>query len=231
MTKAAEGCQDLGHPELPRKRRTPNYRTLTVLDGVVSTSESFFATTAEEHYRVNHYYPALDSIVNGLEGRFKEEVFVRFSELEQFLLSVASAHPGVFPDIPLVLNQYPEINIMEEQLFAFNTAMKNSGEVCKCFKDIHEVVRKMEDRTLYPDIVMLVKLILLSPATSAEDERTFSMMQWLKTWLRSTMSIKRFNNLSLLNCHKDLLDKLDVKKIGNQFLSLHPAREMHFGKY
>ena len=48
--------------------------------------------------------------------------------------------------------------------------------------------------TLIP-ILTSVHLILMNPATSCTPERSFSVARRIKTWLRSTMMTKRFNNL------------------------------------
>ena len=51
--------------------------------------------------------------------------------------------------------------------------------------------------TNYFEIVTLLKLILVSPATNATSERTFSAMRRLKTYLRSTMGQARLNGLMI----------------------------------
>jgi len=40
----------------------------------------------------------------------------------------------------------------------------------------------------FPQVTTLLKLLLVSPASSAEAERSFSALRRLKTWLRSTMT-------------------------------------------
>ena len=40
---------------------------------------------------------------------------------------------------------------------------------------------------MMPNIVNLLKLLLVNPATSATAERSFSLARRLKTWMRSTM--------------------------------------------
>ena len=74
-------------------------------------------------------------------------------------------------------------------------------------------------------------LLLVNPATSCTPERSFSTACRLKTWLRATMKSKRFNSLAILNIHKDLTDKLDLKDIGNEFVSAREGRLEYFGKF
>ena len=64
--KLARGISDLDEPVLLNCNYRNNYNTLTVLEGVVSNIHAVHPTTAEDHYRVNHYFPALESIISGL---------------------------------------------------------------------------------------------------------------------------------------------------------------------
>ena len=59
---------------------------------------------------------------------------------------------------------------------------------------------------LLGEIVKLMKLVLVMPATNASSERTFSAMHRVKSYLRATMSQERLNHLMILHAHKDLTD-------------------------
>ena len=87
------------------------------------------------------------------------------------------------------------------------------------------------ERSLIANIIKLMKLALVAGATSATPERTFSLARRLKTWLRSTMTQKRFNSLSILSFHKDLTDKLSLVDVANEFVESKPARKNIFGKF
>ena len=65
-------------------------------------------------------------------------------------------------------------------------------------------------RLLLPEVVRLVKLALVIPATSASAERSFSGLRGLKTYIRSSMGQPRLNYLLLLYCYRDRLDQLDT---------------------
>ena len=63
-------------------------------------------------------------------------------------------------------------------------------------------------KTLFSEVITLVKLLLVMPATNASSERSFSALKCLKGYLRSTMTQLRLNNLLLLYVHRERLDKL-----------------------
>lgn len=56
-------------------------------------------------------------------------------------------------------------------------------------------------RSIYSEIVILVELILIMPATNATSERSFSALRRIKTYLRTTMSHQRLNDLMILYVH------------------------------
>ena len=76
----------------------------------------------------------------------------------------------------------------------------------------------------------MFELILVLPASSASAERSFSRMKLIKTRLRSTMTAKRLNHLMIIGNYKSLVDKLDMNKIANDFISRCPRHKSTFEK-
>ena len=56
------------------------------------------------------------------------------------------------------------------------------------------------------------------------------MLRWLKTWLRSTMTQKRFNALSLIHKNQENVDEMSLIDVANKFVNLHSANLNIFGK-
>ena len=67
-----------------------------------------------------------------------------------------------------------------------------------CFHDIIVKIKELPnpEREMIKEVITLCKLILVNPATSAADERSFSTARRLKTWLRSRMNQERFSSNS-----------------------------------
>ena len=76
-----------------------------------------------------------------------------------------------------------------------------------------------------------MKLALVGAATNATTERSFSVARILKTWLRSTMTQKRFISLSILSFHKEVTNKLSLVDIANAFVDSKFSRKNIFGKF
>ena len=86
-------------------------------------------------------------------------------------------------------------------------------------------------RSIYSEIVLLVKLILVMPASNATSERSFSALRRIKTYLRTTMSQERLNNLMILFVHRDSLEQIDLNIIGEKFIAGIEARLKVFGHF
>ena len=86
-------------------------------------------------------------------------------------------------------------------------------------------------RAFSSQILILVKLILVMPATNAVSERSFSALRRIKTFLRATMGQERLNHLMILHVHKDKTDNLKLPEIANEFVSKNERRLTIFGKF
>ena len=77
-------------------------------------------------------------------------------------------------------------------------------------------------KLFFPNISTLLQLFATLPVTSATAERSFSLLDRLKTYLRSTMGEDRLNGLALANVHKDI----DVKpeQVIELFCKVKPRR-------
>ena len=99
--------------------------------------------------------------------------------------------------------------------------------------DIFDVKKYFEDATAavrshFGEVILVLQLILVLSATNATSERSFSAMKRIKSYLRSTMGQERLNNLMVLHVRKELVE---LKEIGNNFISKCPLRQEVFGKF
>ena len=124
-----------------------------------------------------------------------------------------------------------DVNEVRTEAFVLSTVFQ-SVEVDK-FEDILQHIRTVSynERKLIPSICNIINLILVNPATSCTPGRSFSTARRLKTWLRSTMKCKRFNNLGILLTHKEMTDDINLVTIGNEFISKHAERKLHLGQF
>ena len=62
------------------------------------------------------------------------------------------------------------------------------------------------------------------PATNAVSERSASALQRIKTYLQTSMTQLRMNNLMVLHVHKERLDQLSLVEVAKDLVSLSEHR-------
>jgi len=68
------------------------------------------------------------------------------------------------------------------------------------------------------------------PVTTASCERSFSKFKLIKTYLRSTMTEERLNNLALISIENDIVSKLDLNGAIQNFADLKFRKKCIFKK-
>ena len=120
---------------------------------------------------------------------------------------------------------------LESELHLIPTILKDSKPV-----DFHDICKTLQAtdkgvRPMIKNIWTITRIVLTSGPTSATPERSFSMQRRIKTWLRSTMGQKRYNSLSVLNAHTDVVDKLSLVEVAERFTAAQDKRRNDFGTF
>ena len=99
--------------------------------------------------------------------------------------------------------------------------------------DVLDYVRSLSpgQRTSMSQLCVLLTLILILPATNAVSERSASSLRRIKTYLHSTMSQQRLNNLMILHIHKEQTDSLDLTQCMKDFTLGNDHRTDLFGRF
>ena len=79
----------------------------------------------------------------------------------------------------------------------------------------------------YPNVSIAYRILLTIPVTVASAERSFSKLKMLKSYLLSTMSRERLNELATLCIEKDMLEQIDYENIIDKFAS-QTIKKNHF---
>ena len=88
------------------------------------------------------------------------------------------------------------------------------------------------EQSAFSQVWILMKLLLVMPATNATSERSFSALRRVKNYLRSTMTQSRLNNLMILHVHKDQNDCLSLSSVAQEFVdNNHDVRHRIFGSF
>ena len=70
--------------------------------------------------------------------------------------------------------------------------------------------------------------MLTIPMTVASVERSFIKLKLLKSYLRSTMTQERLNDLAMIALESDMLEKIDYERIIEDFISKNAQRIKFF---
>lgn len=157
--------------------------------------------TIKRYYRAHVYNPVIDSWVGELQRRFSEEN-------REIMNSVQACCPrsGVNflnPEklLPLAARYNVEATVLlEEQCKqALHTL---SGKELKGISDV--LLHLNRNKKGFAIIVKLLTIALTLGVSTATCERSFSGLRRIKTYLRSSMSESRMNDLAILSIERDL---------------------------
>ena len=184
---------------LPRQRKIPRRYD----DG----DEPHTHTSAEQFFRVQ-FLAAVDSILANIDAFFTSTDLTSYKVLSDMLTS------GVVDED--VVSRYPELSESLRQELTFFCRQYEHSSVDKVrlsFRDMVPEVRK-----ICPQVSTLLRLLLVSPASSCSAERAFSAHRRMKPWLRSTMTQQRLNHVMVCHVHRTRLAECSPRDIAAEFV-------------
>ncbi len=190
---------------LPRQRKIPRRFN----DG----DEQHAHGSAEELYRAQ-YIAAIDSAVANIDTYFTSTDITAYQQLSDILTT------GKVDDA--VISQYPELTAslqLELDFYCRQYEHTSVDSVRTVFCDMVPEVRK-----LFPQVSVLLRLLLVSPASSCTAERSFSALRRMKTWLRSTMTQQRLNHVMICHVQRTRLAACSPSDIAPEFINGSPER-------
>ncbi|XP_051160476.1 uncharacterized protein LOC127281036 [Leptopilina boulardi] len=208
---------ELEEPKLPRQRKIPK-RIQT------STSEDHRFNTPEDFYR-KLYFEVFDQIIVSLKSRFENDSAGFFKSLEQFVI-------GEPVNVDEIVDFYKD-DFDKERLIndreMFLQLLKRKNVQVKNLREVVDFLKQNEwSRGLILEFVRFVKLLMTIPGSSCSNERSFSTLRRLKTYLRSMMRQDRLNNIALIHIYSEMADKLDLEKLLDTFISQNSKRSAVF---
>lgn len=219
---------DVDEPVLPRQRKMPKrFET--------GSAPCEYPTTVKDMYR-QKYFEAFDLVTTSITERFDQPGYKTYRHLEDMLLKCVAGDPTYVDDMTHVVDFYGsdiEKSSLSTQLETLRVYIKNNGIGVKTLNDIVSVVRSMKSATkmLFSEVVTVLTLILVMPATNATSERSFSALRRVKTYLRANMTQERLNHLMLLHVHREATDDMDLNCVANMFVMAKESRTSVFGRH
>ena len=221
-------------PVLPRYRRPP--RRLD--DG----SAPHLFTSPEEYYRAK-YFEALDFVENEINRRFDQSSLAVPDAVETFLIKCANTSCEENFEVPdTIAKMYSkdlnmtklkqQAQMLPDLVATYKTSQGLSRFQVTRVRTIAEMLLDVPSaKSLFSEIDHLLGIYFTVPISTATAERSFSSLRRIKTFLRSTMTESRLNNVLLLHAHKENTDDLNLFNIAENFASLNSQRREFFGSF
>eukprot|EP00731_Ephydatia_muelleri_P007058 Em0003g1306a len=215
----------IDEPMLPRKHKAP--RRYEVGDG-----QGTFLETVQDYFRAK-YYVVIDAALACIRQRFDQPGYQTYRRLENLLTSAANG-TDYQQDLNFIAEFYgDDIDkvLLQNQMELFRSIILSAFPTTANV-GVRDIVQHV--CTLSPGVRMsitqvcsLVRLLLVMPATNAVSERSASALRRVKSYLRTTMTDTRLNNLLVLHVHKDRV----LEDCLNEFVCGSEHRLSLFGKF
>ena len=178
------------------------------------------AETPKEYFRLAIYIPYLDSLLQQFNMRYADlaKQVIRGPYL---IPSYATVNPDELlhyyrADMPSPDTIHQELSLW---ITMWNNTKSNIPDILSGTLANNQVCHMM-----FPNILKIIHLLLLTSVTSADVERANSA--FVKNTFQSSMGEDRFNALVLMYVHKDI--GLDLDKIIDILARWHPRRMILF---
>ena len=209
---------------LPRRRRIPRRYE----DG--NAPPTYDATPKDMYRRV--YFEAIDLLVQAIQDRFDQAGYQVYCCMEALLLK-AIRKESYSDELKRILDVY--VDDLNAPNFAAQLQIL-STTAPEGISNIFDVISYLQslsyaEKELIKEVCILAKLIIVMPATNSSSERSFSAMRRVKSYLRSTMSQERLNNLMILHVHQDYTDTINLIDVANDFVCKSERRSQLFGHF
>jgi hypothetical protein len=195
FSDASDLAEEIGSEiKIPRVASRQKYR------------DSYASASPEEYYRIAVFIPLLEDFASQLDTRFVQhrEALTAFSGLSPRNISSAD-------DVGLDELASSLLERFAEDLPCTADGLKGELRMWRRrWNDVQEPPSNFIEMlnecptSIWPSLHRVIKIAAVLPVSVATNERSFSTLRRLKTYLRSTTGETRLNGLALLNVHREV---------------------------
>ncbi|CAB3984386.1 zinc finger MYM-type 1-like [Paramuricea clavata] len=232
VVTSSKAINFVDNPKLSRAKQLP--RRFQHEDG-----EQHHFQSAKEFHRAQ-CVEALDACMAALQERFDQEIYSVLMNIETVLINAANGHTFELND---AVKRLYEEDLDFDQLKAELKLLE--GIISQRLPEVKKVTSIDTITSIFSteetdssqivmamfNVVRLLQIYLLAPMSAASGERSFSSQRLVKTYLRSTMTAARYNNLIVMHVNKARTDELDLSLIAKDFVLKNERRVRFFGKF
>lgn len=165
----------------------------------------------------------LDVTILSLNDRFQKNVINHLCSLEKFIIGEDKLITDVIKFYGTDLN-YGKLLLHRDMLL--DIAKSREIPISSTQDAIDFLKSDISLPSMLNELNKLLKIILTVPVSSCTAERSFSALRRLKTFLRSTMSQNRLNDMAILYVHRN--ENVDIEIVANSFINKTKIRQNIF---
>ena len=184
------------------------------------------STTPQEHYKRAVAFPLLDSLLSQLNQKFTGENSHHAALLCLIPSLIASSSVQSSEKLDNLMYWSADLPCpmsLPSELRRWQTLWSNDeAGSTSSIPDNLLLALGACDVDSFPNIHRLLLIGCTLPITSAEAERTFSLLRRIKTFTQSTMAEELFSDLAVIAMHYG--ERIAVDDIMHTFIQLHPRR-------
>ncbi|KAL4121745.1 hypothetical protein QTP88_014196 [Uroleucon formosanum] len=191
-------------------------------------------TVMEDNFKVNVFYPVIDTTLMQLRERFKgmQMVCEDFSILIPQTLVEMSEKMLIKSAYDFIIKYKDDISsdftreIISLKAYLSSTYQENSLKKMTV-QHLGDIIIKDDLTSIFPDVFTGIIIFMTIPVTSASAERSFSKLKLIKNYLRNSIGQDRLSNIAILNIERLQAENINVDKIIEDFANLK-ARKKNF---
>ncbi|KAF0722555.1 zinc finger MYM-type protein 1-like [Aphis craccivora] len=88
-----------------------------------------------------------------------------------------------------------------------------------------EIIYKDDLKSVFPNIEIILRIYISTPATNCTAERSFSSLKRIKTYLRSKLGQEKLNSLAILTIESEMTEKIQFEDIIQNFVEKKARRK------
>ena len=159
------------------------------------------------------YFEILKNMNISLKERFCNVNDFSYFELVDVLQFEAFSRSFPVQHLDVLQREYPGMFVCKSLMCELKYIYDDSDfRKCASINAILELLHQLGFLSVMPQTVKLIQLILTIPATSVANERSFSTLERIRSFLRSTMAQERLSSLARISIEKKILIDLEQEK-------------------
>ncbi|KAG6430774.1 hypothetical protein SASPL_108847 [Salvia splendens] len=187
--------------------------------------------SAEESFRINYFLPIVDQAISSLTRRFEQ--YQSYQNIFAFLFTSDALQSldnkslkSSCDNLEAALRKDGQSDIDANEFFVELKFLQ--GFIPRENKGPVEILKFLKRHGCFPNATIAYRVLLTIPVTVASAERSFSKLKLLKSYLRSTMTQDRLNDLAIIALESEMLEKIAYENIVEDFISKNTKRMMLF---